>query len=82
MTSPNKNKIQKTNISTVFTQGRTTNLVKKQLYLMLSDENIDQNTYEYLYPKGHKIRTPHCYFLPKIHKITPADRVFVGGNIF
>ena len=45
---------------------------------MLCDENIDQNTYEYLYPKEHKIRTPHCYFLPKIHKITPADRVFVG----
>ena len=48
---------------------------------MLCDENINQNTYYYLYPKEHKIRTPHCYLLPKIHKITPADRVFVGRNI-
>ena len=39
---------------------------------MLCDESIDQNTYDYLYPKEHKIRTPHCYFWPKIHKITPA----------
>ena len=61
--------------------SETVNLVKKQLYLMLCDESIDQNTYDYLYPKEHKIRTPHCYFLPKIHKITPADRVFVGRNI-
>ena len=29
---------------------------------MLCDEGIDQNTYDYLYPKEHKIRTPHCYF--------------------
>ena len=61
--------------------SETVNLVKKQLYLMLCDESIDQNTYDYHYPKEHKIRTPHCYFWPKIHKITPADRVFVGRNI-
>ena len=48
---------------------------------MLCDDGIDQNTYDYLYPKEHKIRTPHCYLLPKIHKITPADRVYVGRNI-
>ena len=48
---------------------------------MLCDESIDQNTYDYQYPKERKIRTPHCYFLPKIHKITLADRVFVGRNI-
>ena len=39
---------------------------------MLCDESIDQNTYDYLYPKEHKIRTPHCYFLPKIHKNYPC----------
>ena len=50
---------------------------------MLCDKSIDQNTYDYLhvYPNEHKIRIPHCYFLPKIHKITPADRVSVGRNI-
>ena len=61
--------------------SETVNLVKKQLCLMLCDESIDQNTYDYLYPKERKIRTPHCYFLPKIHKITLADLVFVGRNI-
>ena len=61
--------------------SETVNLVKKQLCFMLCDESIDQNTYDYLYPKERKIRTPHCYFLPKIHNITLADRVFVGRNI-
>ena len=57
------------------------NLVKNSstsCYVMKILIKIHMSTY----PKGHKIRTPHCYFLPKIHKITPADRVFVGRNIF
>ena len=56
----------------------TVNLVPKQLDLMLDDESIDQNTYDYLYPLEHKTKTPHCYFLPKVHKNTPLDWVFIG----
>ena len=53
-----------------------------QLYLMLCDKSIDQNTYDYLhvYPNEHKIRIPHGYFLLKIHKITSAERVSVERN--
>ena len=36
---------------------------------MLCDDSIDQNTYDYLYPKEHKIRTPHCYFYRKSTKL-------------
>ena len=59
----------------------TVNLVQKQLDLMLDDESIDQNTYDYLYPLEHKTRTPHCNFLPKILKNTPPDRVFIGRPV-
>ena len=59
----------------------TVDLVQKQLDLMLDDDSIDQNTYDYLYPLEHKTRTPHCYFLPKVHKNTPPDRVFIGRTI-
>ena len=46
--------------------SETVNLLKTAL----PHESIDQHTYDYLYTKEHKIGTPHCYFLPKIHKIT------------
>ena len=46
----------------------TVNLVQKQLNLMLDDESIDQNTYDYLFPLEHKTRTPHCYFYQKFTK--------------
>ena len=59
----------------------TVKLVQNRLNLMLWDRSIDQNTYDYLYPLEHKIRTPTCYFLPKIHKTVPADRVFIGRPI-
>ena len=48
--------------------SETVQLVKNQLNLMLWDQSIDKYTYDYLYPIEHKIRTPTCYFLPKIHK--------------
>ena len=40
----------------------TVNLVQKQLDLMLDDESIDQNTYDYLFPHDHKTRTPRSFF--------------------
>ena len=40
-----------------------------------------KHDYLHVYPNERKIRIPHCYFLPKIHKITPADRISVGRNI-
>ena len=61
--------------------SETVKLVQKQLDLMFDDDSIDQDTYDYLYPYEHKIRTPHCYFLPKVHKNTPPDRVFIGRPI-
>jgi hypothetical protein len=59
----------------------TVKLIQKQLNLMLWDHSIDKNIHNYLYPEEHKMRTPICYFLPKVHKKTPADRVFVGRPI-
>ncbi len=56
-------------------------LIQKQLNLMLWDHSIDKNTHNYLYPNEHKIRTPVCYFLPKVHKKTPAGRIFIGRPI-
>ena len=59
----------------------TVKLVQTTLQDMFHKDEIDEQTFEYLSPRNHKIRTPVLYVLPKIHKAPPANSKFAGRPI-
>ena len=56
----------------------TVKLVQTTLQDMFHKDEIDEQTFEYLSLRNHKIRTPVLYVLPKIHKAPPANSKFAG----
>ena len=48
---------------------------------MFSNKEISEETFNYLNPNNHKIRTPVIYVLPKVHKAPPPGTKFAGRPI-
>ncbi|KAJ8019842.1 hypothetical protein HOLleu_41605 [Holothuria leucospilota] len=59
----------------------TVQIVEGTFQDLFHRDEIDEQTFKYLNPQNHKIRTPVIYVLPKIHKAPPANSKFAGRPI-
>lgn len=56
-------------------------MVLSTLRDMFLTKEISEETFNYLNPNNHKIRTPVIYVLPKVHKAPPPGTKFAGRPI-